>query len=113
MEKGLPGASLVCLVALDGGLIAHTRENSTQHEETLVAVAALRRAALKFAQALNQAECRIIHIVGDESVLSCYDVNGSSMVAFYSDPPSDGFDAMDAEVARFVDEVVSAGFFEE
>ena len=54
------------------------------------------------AQALNRAECRIIHVVGDESVLSCYDVNGSSMIAFYSDPPSDGFDGMDAEVRERV-----------
>jgi hypothetical protein len=57
--------------------------------------------------ALNQPECGALHIAGDESVLSVYDVNRVSMLAFYSDPPSDGFDEMDAEVASFVDEVRS------
>ena len=48
LEKTLPGASLVCLVSLDGSLIAHTKENATQHEDTLVAAAALRHAAMNF-----------------------------------------------------------------
>ena len=41
--------------------------------------------------ALNQADCHAIHVAGEESVFSCYDVN-NLMLAFYSDPPPDGFD---------------------
>ena len=63
--------------------------------------AALRSAALKFAASLNQLDCHVIHVAGEDTVFSCYDLttatksnNGpsGSMLAFYSDTPASGFD---------------------
>ena len=64
--------------------------------------AALRSAALKFVASLNQLDCHVIHVAGEEAVFSCYDVvttaakskgePSRSMLTFYSDSPSDGFD---------------------
>eukprot|EP00617_Octactis_speculum_P003173 CAMPEP_0185780226 /NCGR_PEP_ID=MMETSP1174-20130828/98404_1 /TAXON_ID=35687 /ORGANISM="Dictyocha speculum, Strain CCMP1381" /LENGTH=139 /DNA_ID=CAMNT_0028469705 /DNA_START=6 /DNA_END=425 /DNA_ORIENTATION=- len=108
LERALPGASFVCLLSKEGELIAFssTRESPLQHKDSLVIVAALRNAALNFATALSQLDCRAVHVAGEESVFSCYDVS-QSMLAFYSDPPPDGFDtaAVDAAVAEVIEDL--------
>ena len=103
-QRSLPGSSFVCLLTSEGELIAHSGgRDSAQHEEDAVAMAAaLRSAALKFVASLNQLDCHVIHVAGEEAVFSCYDVvttaakskgePSRSMLTFYSDSPSDGFD---------------------
>ena len=103
-QRSLPGSSFVCLLTSEGELIAHSGgRDSAQHEEDALAMAAaLRSSALKFVASLNQLDCHVIHVAGEEAVFSCYDVvttaakskgePSRSMLTFYSDSPSDGFD---------------------
>ena len=106
-QKALPSSSALVLSRADGSVIAHTRENSVFHDEAL-RVAALRRAAKQFSKALNQ-DCSSIHIVGGESVLSVYDIwNTSTILAFYSEPPSEDFALLDDLVGKFISEFQAA-----
>mmetsp|Transcript_15235 Transcript_15235/g.45112 ORF Transcript_15235/g.45112 Transcript_15235/m.45112 type:complete len:161 (-) Transcript_15235:433-915(-) len=94
LERRLPGTPLVTLLGKDGKFIAYSgaQESPFQSDDAMLTIAALRRSAVKFAFTLDQNDWHSMHITGEESVFSCYDVHGC-IIAFYSELQAMGFNS--------------------
>jgi len=78
-----PGTNFACLIAPDGEVLAQDDGNLRYPEELLQHICSLKTAAEQFAATLQQNECPIIHLKGQNVMYSCYDID-SNMLTFYS-----------------------------
>nr|CCA14014.1 conserved hypothetical protein [Albugo laibachii Nc14] len=82
-----PGTSYVCLLdGENGNVIAQSEETNPNTEEFARFVRMLRKAAMQFAETLNQMDSQILHIKGDDTMFSCYGLD-RTVLAFYSQLP--------------------------
>jgi len=87
VSGGVPGA---------GGSAANAPTSSA--DELLAPIASLKKTAVQFGAALNQMECPVIHIRGNNHMFSCYDVD-KNLLAFYSSMHSSLLDAFNSTEA--------------
>jgi len=67
-------------------------------EELLAPISSLKKAALQFGATLNQMECPLIHIRGNNHLFSCYEID-DHLLAFYTDMRSDLLDSFNTTEA--------------
>eukprot|EP00753_Platysulcus_tardus_P009237 PLAT1879.2.p1 GENE.PLAT1879.2~~PLAT1879.2.p1 ORF type:complete len:143 (-),score=37.91 PLAT1879.2:2-430(-) len=74
-----------CVLDRDGVVVASVQEEKHEgKEEDLPAmVVSLKRAAMQFVSILEQADCPVIHIKGEQHMFSCFDV-GEHLLASYA-----------------------------
>ena len=71
-----PHSTLIVVLTPAGELLAsHNGAAFQLADELLAPIASLKKSAVQFGGALNQMECPVIHIRGNHTMFSCYDVD--------------------------------------
>ena len=101
ISEVFPGTDLVCVLGAPptSELLAQwvdPTQQTTKAEELVPLFTHLKRVANHFANTLEtkSVDCNMIHIKGEKSIFSCYNV-GSNLLCFYSHLPPELLDTID------------------
>jgi predicted regulator of Ras-like GTPase activity (Roadblock/LC7/MglB family) len=108
IEHVFPGTHFSCILSKAGQLVAQSNSDTDNPDGILNAIASIKRAASQFASTLNQTECPVLHITGENHMFSCYDV-GPNLLAFFSEISSADadmqFGAADEQMLPLIEEL--------
>jgi len=107
VETVFPHSTLIVVLTPQGELLASRASGNSafaalppsEAGQLLAPIASLKKSAVQFGAALNQMECPVIHIRGNHTMFSCYDVD-KNLLAFYSSMHSsllDSFNSTEAD----------------
>ena len=88
----LPGSNYACVLGPGGDVLVQTPERDVEQGDLPMAISSLKLAAVQFASHLNQGDCWAIHLSGDSSMFSCYEV-GENLLATFRESQLDTFGA--------------------
>ena len=101
-----PGSSYACVLGPEGDILVEMSHREMEQGELPTAISSLKLAAVQFASHLNQNECTVIHVSGDSSMFSCYEV-GDNLLAVFCDNQEDTFDMVlkDEQMKSIIEEL--------
>jgi hypothetical protein len=115
IEAVFPGTHFVCVLGpmpKSELLASRVVDEAHKPDEVIPLITHLKRVAAHFANTLESksVDCSTIHIKGAKSIFSCYNVEGSNLLAFYSTMHGaelEAFDlaAADAAMVPIIDEL--------
>eukprot|EP00455_Lapot_gusevi_P036212 TRINITY_DN4020_c0_g1_i8.p1 TRINITY_DN4020_c0_g1~~TRINITY_DN4020_c0_g1_i8.p1 ORF type:complete len:165 (+),score=24.49 TRINITY_DN4020_c0_g1_i8:65-496(+) len=79
-----PGTHFTCILSPDGEVLAFDNNKSQHPADMMGPVASMKKAALQFGSSMNQLDCPVIHIRGNNHLFSCFDID-TNILAFFSE----------------------------
>ena len=97
-----PSLYFAVILSSVGEVVSFENSKVANPEKLLVAIAAVKRAAALFANSLQQTECPVMHIRGNNTLFSCFDLESSHILVLCSEMHSvalESFNVSEAENA--------------
>lgn len=103
----IPGTFFVVVLSSSGEVVSFENVKSARPQNLLAPISSIKKAAIQFANTLSQTECPIIHLRGNNSMFSCYEM-GEYILVCCSENHSAALEALFAEDSGEIDKKIEA-----